>query len=102
MTDDYTIEPPPERKREMTRDSKLDKILDILTTGDHPTPSGDGSAPEVSFEPDPEQLPTATGEEGDEEEEPSENGEGTANVAQPTNERKFRFPSARRHAVIER
>ena len=101
---DYTVEPPEPRKREMATDRKLDTIIDMLKGGDHGE-GGDGGSPEVSFEPDPDALPTQAGDEEDEQgEDEAGQGEGTANVSDQnkTSERKFRFPSAKRRAVIER
>lgn len=100
----YTIEPPKEKRDQMSRDRKLDQILDILTHRESGEPDG-GTSPEVTFEPDPEQLPTEAEmpKDDDEETDPAGQGEGTANVSdQRRTERKFRFPGARRSPVMER
>lgn len=103
MTDEhrsYTIEPPQERQREMSRDRKLDRIIDLLTHHDEPVE--DEHAPEVSFEADPDSLPTEAGDEEPPEDEAGQ-GEGTNNVSdQMQRGSGFRHPSARRHAVMER
>lgn len=102
MPKTYTIEPPEERQREMSRDRKLDTIIDMLRGGgDHE--SSDGGAPEVTFEAEPEHLPVdpASNEPGGEEpEDEAGQGEGTENVSDQTKqEGGFRFPGRRRQAV---
>lgn len=89
----------------MATDRKLDRIIDLLSSHDD-EPADEGGAPEVTFEPDPDQLPTEPGgeEEPDDEAEgegAEGQGEGTANVAEPLQQRRFRFPSAPAR-VIER
>lgn len=98
MPEPYTIEPPPEKRREISRDRKLDQIIDLLThRGDDD--AGDSGAPEVSFEPDPSQLPTETGDEPEESDaDDAGQGEGTANVA-GQEKRRFRFPGAIRQGT---
>lgn len=102
----YTIEPPVERQREMSRDRKLDTIIDMLRHHDDEPEGGDGDAPEVTFEPEASQLPTTPGDEEPEGEEGegegAGTGEGEANVATEIDERRFRHPSAKRRALIER
>lgn len=106
MTEPYVVEPPEPRRREMATDRKLDRIIDLLTHHEEDEPEGDG-APQVTFEPDPDQLPTdpggdePEGEGGEDGEGAEGQGEGTANVAEPQQPRRFRFPGAPAR-VIER
>jgi len=109
MSEPYVIEPPAEKRREMSLDRKLDRIIDLVTHREEEPATDDGSTPEVTFEADPDQLPQTAddgeGEEGEGEEgegAPGQ-GEGTTNVSDQTKRGiGFRFPSAKRHAVIER
>lgn len=103
MPEPYTIEPPVERQRELTRDRKLDRIIDLLSPK-HEEPTDDGS-PEVTFEPEPDQLPTVDElpKEDGEESGAEGQGEGTANVADGREQRSgFRFPGAKRTGGMPR
>lgn len=99
MPESYTIEPPRERQREMSRDRKLDRIIDLLSHKED-EPVDDEHAPEVSFEADPDSLPVDAGDEEPEGEE-GENGEGTANVTTQVERPAFRHPSAKRQAMVD-
>jgi len=108
MSEPYVIEPPAEKRREMSLDRKLDRIIDLVTHREEEPATDDGLTPEVTFEADPDQLPQTPDDgegevEGGEGEGASGQGEGTTNVSDQTKHGiGFRFPSAKRHAVIER
>lgn len=102
MPQPYTIEPPPDRQRELSRDRKLDRIIDMLSHHDDEEPEGDGT-PEVTFEPEEDQLPTVDAIESETDEPVEGQGEGSANVADERNQRRgFRHPSAKRMGGMPR
>lgn len=98
MARSYVIEPPAERQREMSRDRKLDRIIDLLA----PKAPDDSGSPEVVFEPEPDQLPTVDElpkEDGEGETGAEGQGEGTANVADGREQHGFKHPSMKRHGM---
>jgi hypothetical protein len=99
MPESYTIEPPQERQREMSRDRKLDRIIDLLSHKEsEPDEGGDDHAPEVTFEADPDSLPVEPSVE-DETTEDGVNGERTANVSTQVERPAFQHPSAKRRGM---
>jgi len=80
--------------------SKLDQILDHVKGGD--TEHAAEGTPEVTFEPEPEQLPTTAGDEEPDEEGGDEDEPETANTPEVHQRQPFKFPGRRYARNLER
>lgn len=107
MPDPYVAEAPPPRVRPTdTINSKLDRIIDMVSGRSSESTDTNDAEDEstVTFEADPEGLPeSATLTDENEGENPTDEGagtgEGTHNVASAPEHARFRHPAAPRRAV---